>query len=217
VRLYAHAGVHREAAVPVGQHVFGLKALQQAPAHEGVQNASAQGGLHLGHGGRIDNADRVVNHFAGSGLTVGHSLGVGVGVNASISTARQCQRAIALHEVAQALGHRQHPLAHRQAREDVIGEMRRRLHHAPRVARGADTPAFAGEGHEVVVRAVSAAGTGKAVGKDAAFEVFAKRLAHIGLGSAAVALPDTACVLFEWLLISFSTARFRAWWTVVTY
>ena len=97
-------------------------------------------------------------------------------------------RPIALHEVAQALGHRQHPLAHRQAREDVICEVRRRLHHAPGVARGADTPAFAGEGHKVVVRAVSAAGTGKAVGEDAAFEIFAKRLAHIGLGGAVIAL-----------------------------
>ena len=44
--------------------------------------------------------------------------------------------------------------------------MRRRLYHAPGVARGADTPAFAGEGHKVVVRAVSAAGAGKALGKD---------------------------------------------------
>jgi hypothetical protein len=37
--------------------------------------------------------------------------------------------------------------------------MRRRLHHAARVARGADTTALAGEGHKVVVRAVSAAAT----------------------------------------------------------
>ena len=65
VRFDAHAGVHREAAVPVGQHVFGLKALQQAPAHEGAQDAAAQGGLHLGHGGLIDCTGRVENHFAG--------------------------------------------------------------------------------------------------------------------------------------------------------
>ena len=67
-------------------------------------------------------------------------------------------RPITLHEVAQALGDGKHPLAHRQARKDVIGQMRRRLHHAACVARGADTLAFAGEGHKVVVRAVSAAG-----------------------------------------------------------
>ena len=38
---------------------------------------------------------------------------------------------VALHEVAQPLGHGEHPLAHRQAGEDVVGEVRRRLHHAP--------------------------------------------------------------------------------------
>lgn len=63
-------------------------------------------------------------------------------------------------------------------------QMRRRLHHAADVARGAYAPAFAGEGREVVVRAVSAAGAGKAVVKDATFEVFAKCLEHIGLGGA---------------------------------
>ena len=37
--------------------------------------------------------------------------------------------------------------------------------------------------------AITTAGAGKAVRKNAAFEVFAKGLAHIGLGSAVVALP----------------------------
>ena len=101
---------------------------------------------------------------------------------------------VALHEVAQPLGHRQYPLAHRQTGENMIGQMHRRLHHAPRVARGAHASTFAGKGHEVVVRAVSAAGADKAVGKDAAFEVFAKRLAHIGLGGAQGVLPiELAC------------------------
>ena len=48
VCLDAHTGIHREAAVLVGQHVFGVTALQQAPALKGAQDASAQGGLHLG-------------------------------------------------------------------------------------------------------------------------------------------------------------------------
>jgi len=39
--------VNREAAVPVAQHLFGLKTLQQAAADEGSQDASAQGGLQL--------------------------------------------------------------------------------------------------------------------------------------------------------------------------
>ncbi len=43
-------------------------------------------------------------------------------------------RAVALHKVAQPLWHRQHPLAHRQAGEDVVGEVRCRLCHAPRGA-----------------------------------------------------------------------------------
>jgi hypothetical protein len=48
------------------------------------------------------------------------------------------RRPIALHEVTQPLGHRQHPLAHRQVRKNMVHQVRRRLLHAPRVARGAD-------------------------------------------------------------------------------
>jgi hypothetical protein len=53
---------------------------------------------------------------------------------------------VTLHEIAQSLRHREHPLAHRQTGEDVVAEVRRRLHHAPCVARGAHAPAFAGIG-----------------------------------------------------------------------
>jgi hypothetical protein len=63
-------------------------------------------------------------------------------------------RPVALHEVVQPFRNRQHPLAHRQAGEAVIRQVRCRLHHAPRVARGADTPAFAGIGDEVVVSTI---------------------------------------------------------------
>jgi hypothetical protein len=45
--------------------------------------------------------------------------------------------ASAVQEVAQALGHRQHPLPHRQSWQDVIGEMGRGRHHAPGIARRA--------------------------------------------------------------------------------
>ena len=65
---------------------------------------------------------------------------------------------VALHEVAQPLRHRKHPLAHRQAGEDVVRQMRRCLRHAPGVARGADTPAFAGIGDKVVVSTIVAPG-----------------------------------------------------------
>jgi hypothetical protein len=50
----ADTSVHREAAVLVGQHVFGVTVLQQAPAHEGAQDAFLKGSLHWGHGIRID-------------------------------------------------------------------------------------------------------------------------------------------------------------------
>ena len=54
----------------------------------------------------------------------------------------------------------------------------RRLIHAPCVARGAYAPVFAEKCCEVVVFAMTIAGTGKAVGKDAAFRIFTKRLTH---------------------------------------
>ena len=88
-------------------------------------------------------------------------------------------KAVALHEVAQPLWYRQHPLAHRQARQNVIGQVRRCLHHALGVARRANATALAGEGHKVVVSAVITTGTRKAVRKDAALQVFAKRLATV--------------------------------------
>ena len=77
----------------------------------------------------------------------------------------------------------------------MIRQVRRCLHHAPRVARGADATAFAGIGHEVVVPAVITPRPGKAVVKDAAFKVLAKGLADIRLGGVVVALAvELACV-----------------------
>src|SRR5450759_1022062 len=52
----AHTGIDREAAVLVGQHLFGVKALDQVPAHKGAQDAGAGGNLHLGHGRPIEAA-----------------------------------------------------------------------------------------------------------------------------------------------------------------
>jgi hypothetical protein len=107
---------------------------------------------------------------------------------------------VTLHEVAQSLRDRQHPLAHRQAGKNMIAEVRRRLHHAPRVARGAHAPTFAGEGDEVVVAAVITARAGKAVRKNAAFQVFAESLADIGLGGVVVALPVELTCAGEFML-----------------
>ena len=87
---------------------------------------------------------------------------------------------IAPQKVAQPLGHRQYPLAHRHARKNMVHLMRCRLRHAPRVARGAHLAALAGQGYKIVVAAVTAPGPRIAVGKDTALQVFAKRLLHIG-------------------------------------
>ena len=81
-----------------------------------------------------------------------------------------------------------------QAGKDVIRQVRGRLHHAPGIARGADTPAFAGIGHKVVVPAVITPGPGKAVGEDAALQIFAKGLADIRPWGVVVALAvELAC------------------------
>jgi hypothetical protein len=59
-------------------------------------------------------------------------------------------------KLAQPFGGRQHPLAHRQAGENMVRQVCRRLHHASGVAGRADAPALAGIGDEVVVPAVIA-------------------------------------------------------------
>ena len=61
----------------------------------------------------------------------------------------------------------------------MVRQMRCCLSHAPGVARGADATAFAGEGDQIVVPAGVTPGAGKAVGEDAAFEVFAKGVLYV--------------------------------------
>ena len=63
-----------------------------------------------------------------------------------------------------------------------------RLHHAPRVARGAHAAAFAEIGHEIVVPAIVAPRPGKAMGKDSALQMLAKSLANTGPWRVVVAL-----------------------------
>lgn len=55
----------------------------------------------------------------------------------------------------------------------MIRQVCRRFHHAPRVARGADAPAFAEAGNEVVVPAATTAGAHTAAGNDAALQTLA--------------------------------------------
>jgi hypothetical protein len=53
--------------------------------------------------------------------------------------------------------------------------MRRRLDHAPCVARWAHAAPFAGKRHQKIMAASIATGAGEAIRKDTAFEVFTKR------------------------------------------
>ena len=86
---------------------------------------------------------------------------------------------VALQEVAQALGHRQYPLPYRQARDDVISQMRGRRHHAPGVARWADAAPLARERDQEVVSALPAPRPSKAMRKDSAFQVTAELPLHV--------------------------------------
>ena len=98
-------------------------------------------------------------------------------------------RPVTMNKVAQPLWNSQHPLAHRQTREDVIGEVRRRLLHAPGIARGVDTTALAGERHKVIVATIIATGAGKAMRENAALKVFGKHLADKRVWGMVIALP----------------------------
>ena len=77
---------------------------------------------------------------------------------------RTLQVGVAVQEVTESLRHREHPLAHRQPRDDVIGEMSGGLDHAPGVTRRAHAAPLAGEGNEEVVPALPATGPGETVG-----------------------------------------------------
>jgi hypothetical protein len=68
---------------------------------------------------------------------------------------------VALQKMAQPLRHRENPLPQRQVRQDVIGEMRCRPYHAPRVACGAYAAPLAGERNQEVVAALPAPRPGR--------------------------------------------------------
>jgi len=59
-------------------------------------------------------------------------------------------------EITQPLGQRQHPLAHRQRREDMIDQVGGGLRHAPGCARRAYRAPFAGKSDQEVVTALRA-------------------------------------------------------------
>ena len=82
------------------------------------------------------------------GICAGAML-VQTALNDAQENAQRCVelRPITLQKIAQPFGHRQHPLAHRQTREDMVG-------HAPGVARWEDSTAFAGEGEKEFVTTI---------------------------------------------------------------
>ena len=76
----ADTGIDRKPAVLIAQHVFGLKALQQATTDKGAQDASAQGGLRLGRGSFVDCTGRLEDHVRRCRL----------GISIIISISRHC-------------------------------------------------------------------------------------------------------------------------------
>ena len=76
VRLNAHTGIDRKPTVFVPQHLLGLEAFEQAPAHKGAQDASAQVGLGFGHRFGVDAGGRVEDDTRRTGLRTGLSLSV---------------------------------------------------------------------------------------------------------------------------------------------
>lgn len=67
--------------------------------------------------------------------------------------------------------HREHPLAHRHPRQDVVHQQGSALGHAPGPATGAEPPAFATERHQAFVMAGIAAHAQKAVFQPPTLEV----------------------------------------------
>ena len=74
----------------------------------------------------------------------------------------------------------------------MIGELRRGLHHAPRVARGAYAAPLAGEGNQEVVSALPAPRPGKTAGEDAAVELAAELPLHVRQHGSGVVVTVTA-------------------------
>ena len=65
---------------------------------------------------------------------------------------------------------RQYPLAHRHVRDDAVDQVRCRLRHAPRTARGAKAAALAAERQQLVVAALAAAQPQETMRQDSALQ-----------------------------------------------
>ena len=89
------------------------------------------------------------------------------------------QCCIALQKIAQALWHREHPLARRQRWKYVIDKVRGGLDHPARVARWAYATPLAGKCDQEVVSAIFATSACEAESQDSTFQVTAKCLYYI--------------------------------------
>ena len=64
--------------VVVGQHLFGITTLDQAPPDKGAQDTSTQVSLRLGHDSLVDSTGRVKNDARRGGFGIGIGIGIGV-------------------------------------------------------------------------------------------------------------------------------------------
>ena len=87
-----------------------------------------------------------------------------------------CNTGVSSEQDAQRDRKRQHPLAHRHARDDMIDQVGGSLCHAPRPARGAKPSPLARKGYELLMAAVPTAQPQEAVGENAAVEKGVKLL-----------------------------------------
>lgn len=69
----------------------------------------------------------------------------------------------------------------------MVDQMGGGLRHAPCVARGTHSTAFAGEGNQEIVPAIAVGGAGEGVGEDAAVQIAAKLRLHVERGTLALA------------------------------
>ena len=98
----------------------------------------------------------------------------------------------------------------------MVAQVCRRLHHPPRGARGADSPAFAGEGYKVVVPTVAAASAGKISAHNGMPDIRSLRIPLRYLANLLTAGKETpvAEALFA-ILARLSPIAITAWATVV--
>ena len=73
--------------------------------------------------------------------------------------------------IAQPLGNRQYPLANRQSRKNVVGQMGSGFDHLPGVAGGTDPTALTRPSNEKIMATIAASSAGKTMRENPAFEI----------------------------------------------